>query len=90
MYQIHESPSVYMSVTLPVYSCSLLLFVNPLTYTIPQYENVDVITNALPTTELEMNTCAVYVWCDKILVVCVIIPNMTILNFLCQRQQNTD
>ena len=27
---------------------------------IPQYENVDMITNTIPTTELEMNTCAVY------------------------------
>ena len=39
--------------------------VNPLTDTvshqvIPQYENVDMITNTLPTTELEMNTCAAY------------------------------
>ena len=39
--------------------------VNPLMDTvphqvIPQYENVDMITNTLPTTELEMNTCAVY------------------------------
>ena len=39
--------------------------VNPLTDTvlhqdIPQYENVDIITNTLPTTELEMNTCAAY------------------------------
>ena len=39
--------------------------VNPLTDTvphqvIPQYENVDMITNTLPTTELEMQTCAVY------------------------------
>ena len=39
--------------------------VNPLTDTvphqdIPQYENVDMITNALPTTELEINTCATY------------------------------
>ena len=38
--------------------------VNPLTDTvlhqvIPQYENVDMI-NTLPTTELEMNTCAAY------------------------------
>ena len=38
--------------------------VNPLTDTvphqvIPQYENVDMITNTLPTTELEMNTCTV-------------------------------
>ena len=36
--------------------------VNPLTDTvlhqvISQYENVDMITNTLPTTELEMNTC---------------------------------
>ena len=39
--------------------------VNPLTDTIPdqvlpQYENVDMITNTLPTTELDMNTCAAY------------------------------
>ena len=39
--------------------------VNPLTDTvlhqdIPQYENVDMITNTLPTTELEMKTCAAY------------------------------
>ena len=39
--------------------------VNPLTDTvphqvIPQYENVDMITNTLSTTELEMNTCAAY------------------------------
>ena len=39
--------------------------VNPLTDTvphqvIPQYENVDMITNTLPTAELEMNTCAAY------------------------------
>ena len=39
--------------------------VNPLTDTvphqvIPQYENVDMITNILPTTELEMNTRATY------------------------------
>ena len=39
--------------------------VNPLTDTvphqvIPQYENVDMITNAVLTTELEMNTCAAY------------------------------
>ena len=42
--------------------------VNPLTDTvshqvISQYENVDMITkdtNTLPTTELEMNTCAAY------------------------------
>ena len=39
--------------------------VNPLTDTvphqvIPQYENVDMITNTLPTTELEMNTCVAY------------------------------
>ena len=39
--------------------------VNPLIHTvphqiIPQYENVDMITNILPTTELEMNTCAAY------------------------------
>ena len=27
---------------------------------IPQYENVDMITNTLPTTELEMNTCTTY------------------------------
>ena len=27
---------------------------------IPQYENVDMITNTLPTTELEMNTYAAY------------------------------
>ena len=39
--------------------------INPLTDTIPhqvipQYDNVDMITNTLPTTELEMNTCAAY------------------------------
>ena len=39
--------------------------VNPLTDTvpdqvIPQYENVDMITNTVPTTELEMNTCVAY------------------------------
>ena len=39
--------------------------VNPLTDTvhhqvIPQYENVDMITNKLSTTELEMKTCAAY------------------------------
>ena len=39
--------------------------VNPLTdiishHVIPQYENVDMITNTLPTTELEMMTCAAY------------------------------
>ena len=39
--------------------------VNPLTDTvrhqvIPQYENVDMITNTLPTTELEMKTCTAY------------------------------
>ena len=39
--------------------------VNPLTDTVPhqvilQYENVDMITNTLSTTELEMNTCAAY------------------------------
>ena len=39
--------------------------VNPLTDTIPhqvipQYENVDNITNTLPTTKLEMKTCAAY------------------------------
>ena len=39
--------------------------VNPLTDTvshqvIPQYENVDMITNTLPTTELEMHTCGAY------------------------------
>ena len=39
--------------------------VNPLTGTVshqvlPQYENVDMITNTLPTTELEMKTCAAY------------------------------
>ena len=38
--------------------------VSPLTDTVPhqvlpQYENVDIITT-LPTTELEMNTCAAY------------------------------
>ena len=27
---------------------------------IPQYENVDMITNTLPSTELEMKTCAAY------------------------------
>ena len=39
--------------------------VNPLMDTVPrqvisQYENVDMITNTLPTTELEMNTCVAY------------------------------
>ena len=39
--------------------------VNPLTDTAshqvrPQYENVDMITNTLPTTELEMKICAAY------------------------------
>ena len=39
--------------------------VNPLTdiichQVIPQYENVDMITNTLPTTELEMNICTAY------------------------------
>ena len=39
--------------------------VSPLTGTvshqvIPQYENVNMITNTLHTTELEMNTCAAY------------------------------
>ena len=39
--------------------------VNPLTDTVlhqglPQYETVDMITNTLPTTELEMNTCTAY------------------------------
>ena len=39
--------------------------VNPLTDTVPhqvlpQYENVDMITNTLPTTKLEMKTCAAY------------------------------
>ena len=39
--------------------------VNPLTDTvphqvIPQYENVDMTTNKLPTTELEMNICTAY------------------------------
>ena len=39
--------------------------VNQLTDTVPhqdlsQYENVDMITNTLPTTELEMKTCAAY------------------------------
>ena len=38
---------------------------NPLTDSvphqiIPQYENVDMITNKLATTELEINTCAAY------------------------------
>ena len=38
---------------------------NPLTDTvphqvIPQYENVDIITNTLPTTELEMKKCTAY------------------------------
>ena len=27
---------------------------------IPQYENVNITTNTLPTIELEMNTCAAY------------------------------
>ena len=40
--------------------------INPLTdivphQVIPQYENVDMITNTLPTTELEMNTCIKYI-----------------------------
>ena len=39
--------------------------VNPMTDTvphqvIPQYENIDITTNAVPTTELEMNRCAAY------------------------------
>ena len=39
--------------------------VNPLTDTVPhqvlpQYENIEMIANMLPTTELEMNTCAAY------------------------------
>ena len=39
--------------------------VNPLTDTfphqvIPQYENVEMITSTLPTTELEMNICTAY------------------------------
>ena len=39
--------------------------VNPLTDTIPhqvipQFENVDMMTNTLPTTELEMNAYAAY------------------------------
>ena len=35
--------------------------INPLSDTIPhQYENVDMVTNTLPTTELEMKTCAAY------------------------------
>ena len=39
--------------------------VSPITDTvphqvIPQYENVDIITNTLTTTELEINTCAAY------------------------------
>ena len=39
--------------------------VNPLTDTIPhqvipQYENADMITDTLPTTELEINTCTAY------------------------------
>ena len=39
--------------------------VNPLTDTVPgqvtpQYENVDMITNTLHSTELEMNICAAY------------------------------
>ena len=39
--------------------------VNPLTDTVshqvtPQYENVNMITNTLPTTELEINKCAAY------------------------------
>ena len=39
--------------------------INPLTDTvphqvIPQYENVDMITNTLPTTGLEINTCTAY------------------------------
>ena len=39
--------------------------INPLTETvphqvIPQYENVDMVTNTLSTNELEMKTCAAY------------------------------
>ena len=39
--------------------------INPLTDTvphqvIPQYENVDIITNTLPTTELDINTYVAY------------------------------
>ena len=39
--------------------------INPLTDTDPhqvisQYEDVDMITNTLPTTELEMNNCTAY------------------------------
>ena len=39
--------------------------VNPLTDTVPhevmpQYENVEMITSTIPTTELEMNTCIAY------------------------------
>ena len=39
--------------------------VNPLTDTvphqvIPQYENVEMVINTLPTTELEMKTCTAY------------------------------
>ena len=39
--------------------------VNPLADIVPhqvltQHENVDIITNTLPTTELEMNTCTAY------------------------------
>ena len=34
--------------------------VNPLTDTVPQYENIDMITITLPTTELDTNTCAAY------------------------------
>ena len=65
LYQIHVSLSVYMLVTLPVYACPLLPSVNPQTDTvphqvIPQYENVDMITNTVPTTKLEMNACAEY------------------------------
>ena len=45
--------------------------VNPLTDTVPhqvifQYKNVDMITNTLPTTELEMNSqkCYYYIYTD--------------------------
>ena len=39
--------------------------VNPLTdtvthYILSQYENIDMITNTLPTIELDVNTCAAY------------------------------
>ena len=44
---------------------TVLSLVNPLTDTVPnhvtpQYENVNMLTNTLPTTELEMNTSVAY------------------------------